>query len=237
MSLTAREKSGIEIEPIPAGVYVATCYGLIDLGTHLNPTFGNEAHKVLVQWEVPEVRGEFERDGQRVNLPRAISKRYTLSLSEKANLRKDLESWRGRLFAAQELAGFDLRVLLGTACQLQIVHETSKEGKTYATIAAIMALPKGMPKPKLENPPVFFSFEEAGPKPVLKPDLPEWVRKIIMESREWREATGTPAPAPAAGPKAAPAPATAAKTCPAPTPTPAPAPADGPPIEEDDVPF
>ena len=205
MSLTAREKSGAEIEPIPAGVYVAVCYGLIDLGTHENKVFGGEAHKCLVQWELPDVRGEFERDGEKVSLPRAISKRYTLSLSEKANLRKDLESWRGRKFTAQELSGFDLRALLGAACQLQIVHETSKEGRTYATIAAIMALPKGTPRPKPENPPTFFSFEEAGAKPELPADLPEWVEKLVMESREWRNAmTGGPGPATAPAPGAVP---------------------------------
>jgi hypothetical protein len=181
-------------------VYLAVCYGLIDLGTHPNPMFGNEAHKVLVQWEVPEVRGEFERDGKPVNLPRAISKRYTLSLSDKANLRKDLESWRGRKFTTQELGGFDLKAILGTACQLQVTHDTNKEGRTYAGIAAIMALPRGMKAPKPENPLAFFSLEEAGEKPELPPDLPEWVSKIVMESREWKEAAARKAgAAPAAG--------------------------------------
>jgi hypothetical protein len=187
MSLTAKENSGAAIEPIPAGVYVAVCYGLIDLGTHHSPTFGNDTHKALIQWEVPEVRSDFERDGKQVNLPRAISRRYTVSLSEKSNLRKDLESWRGRKFTAQELAGFDLKTVLGTACQLQIVHETNKEGKTFATIAAIMALPKGTPRPKPENPLAFFSFEEAGKKPELPAGVPEWIQKIIMESREWQD--------------------------------------------------
>ncbi len=201
MSLIAKENSGANIEPIAPGVYVAVCYGLIDLGTHLNPLFGNEAHKVLVQWEIPEVRGDFDRDGQKVSLPRAISKRYTLSLSEKANLRRDLESWRGRKFTAQELAGFDLRNLLGAACQLQIVHETNKEGRTFGTIAAIMALPKGMPKPAPENPQAFFSFEEAGANPVLPAGVPEWITKIITESNEWRK-THAAGQAPAKSPVA-----------------------------------
>lgn len=214
----------MEIEPIPAGVYVATCYGLVDLGTHANPVFGGEQHKILVQWEVPEVRGEFERDGQKVNLPRAISKRYTLSLSEKANLRKDLESWRGRKFTTQELAGFDLRTLLGATCQLQIVHDTSKEGRTYANIAAIMALPKGTPKPKPENPTMFFSFEEAGDKPTLPNGLPEWIANIVKESKEWQERYfGCTAPAKTATAAVAPAPA--------------PATAEGPGDEFPDVPF
>jgi hypothetical protein len=189
MSLIAREKSGAEIEPIPAGVYVAVCYGLIDLGTQYNEKFGKDAHKILVQWEIPEIRGDFERDGQKVNLARAISKRYTLSLSEKASLRKDLESWRGRKFTAQELGGFDLKAVLGTACQLQIVHETNKEGRTFAGIASIMAIPKGLPHPKPENPILFFSFEETGDKLELPATLPEWVVAIITESNEWKERT------------------------------------------------
>lgn len=206
MALMAKERGGAEIEPVPAGVHVATCFGLVDLGIHANAVFGGEQHKILVQWELPEVRAEFERDGAKVNQPRAISKRYTLSLSEKANLRRDLESWRGRKFTAPELAGFDLRALLGATCQLQIVHETSKENRTYATIAAIMALPKGTPKPKPENPHSFFSFEEAGDKLVMPVGLPEWITKIIMESREWRErgATKTTPPiAPVPGPATA----------------------------------
>jgi hypothetical protein len=79
-----------------------------------------------------------------------------------------------------------------------VTHDTNKEGRTFASIAAIMALPRGMKAPKPENPLAFFSFEEAGEKPELPPDLPEWVSKIVMESREWKEAaTGTPAPSPA----------------------------------------
>ena len=93
--LTVSEKPTTNIELIPPGVYVANCYGVIDLGTLENKVYGGEAHKVLIQWELPECRGEFERDGETVNLPRVISKRYTLSLSEMAKLRSDLQSWRG----------------------------------------------------------------------------------------------------------------------------------------------
>jgi hypothetical protein len=96
---------------------------------------------------------------------------------------------------------------VGACCQLQIVHETSKEGRTYATIAAIMALPKGTPKPRPENPPIVFSFEEAGDKPAIPPGMPEWIANIIQESKEWHDrhslspvkpATTAAVPAPAA---------------------------------------
>jgi len=184
--LTAIDR-GNNIKPIGPGVYIAVCYGLIDLGTHENPVFGGDQHKVLIQWELPEVRGEFERDGKAVNLPRAISRRYTLSLSDKSHLRKDLESWRGRKFTDDELDGFDLRAVLGTPCQLQIVHETGKDGRVFANVAAIMALPKDTSQPsRPENPIAYFSFEETGDKPEL-PELPDWVRDIITESKEWRK--------------------------------------------------
>jgi hypothetical protein len=138
-----------------------------------------------------------------------------LSLSEKANLRRDLESWRGRKFTAAELAGFDLKAIMGTACQLQVTHDTNKEGRTYAGVAAIMALPRGYKGPKPENPLAFFSFEEAGAAPTMPADLPEWVQKIIAESREWKAAGGTMPPANA--PEATPAPApTGTATAPAP---------------------
>jgi hypothetical protein len=198
MSLTAKDK-GPSVEPVPAGVHVAVCYGVVDLGTQFNPKFNKHARKVLVLWELPQCRADFERDGQKQNLPRAISQRYTLSLSEKANLRRDLESWRGRKFSAQELNGFDLQAILGAPCQLQIVHEQGKEGRPFAAIAAIMALPKGATRPKPENPLLFFTFEGVQGHPALPPTMPDWIKDLIAQSREW---TGQPAPVTSTQPSA-----------------------------------
>lgn len=189
MPLTATETTKSNLPPIEPGVYVATCYGLIDLGTHYNERFKKTARKVLIQWEIPDSRMDVERDGESVNLPRAISERYTLSLSEKANLRKALESWRGRRFTAEELKGFDLKNVLGKPCQIQVINETSKDGtRTFAKVGAIMALPKGTPAPALENPLTFFSFEDAD-RPEIPETLPEWVRSLIHESEEWQNLT------------------------------------------------
>ena len=77
-----------------------------------------------------------------------LTKKYTLSLGEQANLRKDLESWRGKPFSAEELAGgFDLEHLYGINCLLGIQHEQNADGtKTYANITAILPPQKGMEK-------------------------------------------------------------------------------------------
>lgn len=212
MGIIVKESGGKDIEPIPEGVYMAVCYGVIDLGHQFSPAFNNENRKALIQWELPDCRGDFERDGQKMSLPRAISKRYTVSLSEKSNLRRDLESWRGRRFTPVELTGFDLKNVLGASCQLQVVHDTTKEGRTVARVGAIMALSKGMKPAKAENPLAWFSFEEAGERPELPDGLPDWVCAIIKESREWRTAyAATPASAATATTSSsAPAPAPAA---------------------------
>ena len=189
MSLTAKN-NGTQMDPIPAGVHIAVCYGIVDLGTQFNEKFNKSVRKVLLLWELPQCRGEFERDGKKLNLPRAISRRYTLSLSEKANLRRDLESWRGKKFTAPELAGFDVQAVLGAACQMQIVHEAGSDGKTYAQISAIMALPKGTARPKPENPTLVFSFEGVTSAPVLPLTMPDWIREVIAESAEWKRFSG-----------------------------------------------
>ncbi|GEM_PF-4521665 len=51
-------------------------------------------------------------------------------------LRRDLENWRGRPFTREELRGFDLFKVLGTACQLMVTH-TSQGEETYANVTAV----------------------------------------------------------------------------------------------------
>lgn len=183
MGITAKA-TGKSFDPVPEGVTVGRCFGLYDLGTVHDEKWGKDVRKVLIMWELPEHRMTVDRDGFASDMPRAISNRYTLSLHEKAGLRKVLEAWRGKKFTEEELQGFDLKHILGAACQIQVVHVKSGDGsKTYANIGAIMALPKGTVAPKLENPLKYFSFEDNSDLP---PDAPEWVAEEIMASKEWQ---------------------------------------------------
>ena len=194
-------------EPIPAGNELAVCYSVIDLGTQWNPHFEKHARKVLIQWEVPEYRIKIERDGKELDLPRAISKQYTLSLHEKSNLRKDLEAWRGKGFTAEELAGFDVANIAGHACMLQIIHEAGRKdpSKVYAKIASVSSVPRQMQRPKPENPVQVFDIPDVGDINIPEP-IPDWIKDIIKQSEEWKERkqadeaiadagqSGTPAP-------------------------------------------
>ncbi len=183
-------KAGGNSDPVPEGTYTATCYGIYDLGTHYDERYSKNVHKVLVCWELPSIRIEVERDGKPLDLPRAISQRYTASLSPKANLRRDLESWRGKAFTADELAGFDIKNLIGAPCLVQVVHKPKTDGSgVWANVNSIMKVPQEMPKPDQENPSAFFSFEEGTDLPERCPD---WVKEIIEASQEWREAHGVP---------------------------------------------
>lgn len=129
---------GGNFQPAPAGVHQAVCVDVVDLGI-LEVTYKGETkrqHKVNLAWQINEDRD----DGK----PFLVFKRYTLSLHEKAGLRKDLESWRGKKFTRDEELGFDVETIIGTNCLLNITHNQQGD-KTYANVVSIMPLAKGMP--------------------------------------------------------------------------------------------
>lgn len=145
MPIIAKE-TGSTFTPAPAGAGLAVCCDVVDLGV-LKTSFPGQPdklqHKIRIVWQLADVD---EAIGKRP----IVSQRYTLSLHEKAALRRDLESWRGRQFTASELAGFDVEKVIGVPCMLNVVHRESK-GKTYANVSAIMPVPKGAQRPTVEG--------------------------------------------------------------------------------------
>lgn len=126
-----------EYELPPAGVTPAVCCDVVDLG--LQETPWGPKPKVRLIWQIPEPDSKGRRH--------TAAKLYTLSLHEKANLSKDLESWRGRKFTEQERKdGFELENIVGVSCLLNIQHNVRSDGKEFANIVAIMPLSKGMPQ-------------------------------------------------------------------------------------------
>ena len=179
MPILAAEGESKPKQQAPAGSHVARCISVIDLGTQDTP-FG-ESHKVRITWELPEEKAVFkEENGEQ---PFVLSKDYTLSLYEKANLRHDLESWRGRAFTEQELRGFDISKLIGAPCLLSVIHKTSDKGKTFANISSVSALPKGMSCPPMINPAVEYAITDG--RSEVYESFPEWLQKKIAGSREW----------------------------------------------------
>lgn len=123
--------------PAPEGLWQGVCCDVGDLGM-VKGNFG-EKHMVKIVWLL-------EENDPKTKKPFSVSKRYSLSLHEKANLRKDLESWRGRKFTPQELEKFDLEKLLGANCQLSISHNIKEEGEVYANVQAVVPIRNNAPK-------------------------------------------------------------------------------------------
>lgn len=172
-----------DFTPPPAGTHLAICYRFIDLGTQAGEYQGKPTslRKVMLSWELPN---ELMDD----NRPFTISKRYTWSMHEKANLRHDLESWRGRSFEESDFGegGFNVKKLLGAPCMLNVTH-SDKNGKTYANIASVGKLMKGLTVPELQNTQVFFSLEDFNKD--LFEALSDGLRELIAKSPEYAEVT------------------------------------------------
>lgn len=187
MPITVKEKSGPQV---PAGTHLAICYRIVDIGTQPDTGFG-EKEKLLIFWELPHER--IVIDG--VEKPMGISKFYTKSLSKRANLRKDLVAWRGREFTKEELEGFELRNILGKACQVSVV---TKESGNNA-VDAVVALPKGTQLPPPQNPLVEWSVQDG--KDAVYNKLPDWLKEMASQCLEWGAPEKPPVEGEPEGPK------------------------------------
>jgi hypothetical protein len=121
----------------PEGLHAAVCVDVVNLGI-VQGAYGAK-HKVRIVWQLDAMDDEH---GRRFDVARV----YTLSLHERAALRKDLESWRGKKFTEVELDGFDLEKLIGASAQVQVTHDLGDDGTIYANVSTVVPPVKGAPK-------------------------------------------------------------------------------------------
>lgn len=157
MAIIIEEEQRGPKELHPAGLTQAVCVEIIDLGLQRSEYQGKEKvqRKVLFVWETSE-----KMEG---GSPFLLTKKYTASMWDKANLRADLEGWAGKKFTEEQSRSFDIEVFKGRNCLLNIVH--SDNGK-YANIEGITPLMNGMTKIV----------------PVLT-DLPDGIKKWVEKMR------------------------------------------------------
>lgn len=194
---------GVAYSPIPAGTYVARCYSMIDLGTREEEILGQKkvVHKVRITFELPtELKVFSPEKGEQ---PCVISKEFTLSMNEKANLRAFLTGWRGRAFTDEEAAAFDVTKLLGVPCLLNIIHKQGRKdpSKVFDEISSATPVMKGMTCPPQVNPTFEFSFDEWDQTKFES--MPAFLQEKIKGSDEYKAMMSKPkasAPAPAASP-------------------------------------
>lgn len=211
MSLTITDKGGNDdFSKLEKGMYEGALYSIVDIGSK-EYKFGNEdpkkTHKVVLSFEItkaldPADNQTLMEDGR----PFGVSKTYTLSLHEKAALRLDIESWRGRSLSDEELAGFDLIKLLGQTAKIEIelTQKTTINGTSYEggnpKIAALREPAGGTQKVATHNEQRAFDLElycdeykgnsTAATKAMcdVHDELPQWQQDEIAESFEFKAA-------------------------------------------------
>lgn len=184
--IIATNAGGSPRELVPAGSHIARCYQMIHIGTIQANIMGEAKilNKVRLTWEIPgEMRVFNEEKGEQ---PMVIDKEYTLSLNEKANLRKDIDSWRGKSLTDEQAESFDLTVLLGVECMLSIIHKTSAKGNEYAFVASVSRIPKGIEAVKQINPNFEFNYENHFDLDGLE-KMPDFIKDMIKSSKEYVE--------------------------------------------------
>lgn len=188
MAITAKKSETFERELIEAGNYVARCYRMVEIGTVDEEFLGvkKQMHKVRIGWELPTELKIF--NPEKGEQPCVIDKEYTLSLAEKANLRKDLQSWRGKAFSDDEAEAFDITKLLGVPCMLNIIHVQGKKDptKTYQAIGSVSPMPKGLICPPQVNETFVFDYENFDDMKFNT--LPDFLKEQIAKTPEYREA-------------------------------------------------
>lgn len=204
MGFIARDSGGGNFKPVPPGAYVARCFQVIDLGTQTSTgQYGEKSsHKLRLAWEI---HGE-DDDGQALTIhiegkamPMTVNKDYTVSLHEKASLRKDLVAWRGRNFSEEEAKAFDVSKLLGAYVLINITNSVSNNGKTYANVAGLSPLPKALAATKPAGVHPLQQFDLDNPDWEVFESLPQWLQDRIKAAPEYARSRGEPAMAAAAG--------------------------------------
>jgi hypothetical protein len=183
--IASNSSNGKTFAPVEAGNFVARCYSMVHIGTIPEEYKGEkkETNKVRLTFELPTETKVFrEENGEQ---PYVISKEFTLSLHEKASLRKFLESWRGKGFTEQEASHFDVSKLLGKPCMLNIIHKTKLDGSIRADISSVSPIPKGLTCPPAVLPILIFSVNQFDPE--IFETLPEFLRDKIRSSREYKQ--------------------------------------------------
>ena len=187
------EDTGGNFERCPPGMHLGRCYRIVDVGTQKSEYMGEVKylHKIMLGWEI---HGSDE-NGKALKMmdgrPFAIFKNYTLAWSDKANLRIDLQAWRGKAFTQEEMRKFDLQNILGAWCMLNIIERQGQNGITYSNVSSITPVPSvikqsGLPEPINKN----EMFNLQNPDMAIFQTFSETLKTKITSSPEWEKLQG-----------------------------------------------
>ena len=164
MSLKAKRKVVSSIPPMDGGTYMGVCVAVVDLGQQYKQfekqKQGKYAEECMFIFEIPDERVEVDGEDK----PRWLSsRRFTVSLHERAALFQMLTAWRGKALTDAELDpagdGFDLMQMAGVPAMLSVTVVEKDDGSKYNRNDAVTGFGK----------------------------LPEWVQDIIHKSTQFAD--------------------------------------------------
>ena len=190
MSLRLKREVKEDIAPLPAGTYMGVCIGIVDIGKQYvkakNQKQGNYVPQCMFIFEIPSERVVVNGEDK----PRWLSsRRFTVSLHERAALFQMLTAWRGKALTDAELDpagdGFDLMQMAGVPAMLSVTVVEKDDGSKYNRIEAVTGFPKGLPAPQPESEILVFDADDPDMEVLGK--LPEWVQDIIRKSTQFAD--------------------------------------------------
>lgn len=204
MSLTLKQGDN-DFEKLEKGIYHATCFRMVDLGTQDNTYKGETNKKLQVRLDF-EITEALDPDTNQVLMadgrPFGVGKEYTASLFESANLRKDLESWRGKSFTQEELDSLELTDFLGCTVKIEVglTQQTAEFAGGNPKIMRLSEPRNGTEQVATVNPQVAFDMSvycdefngnsNANSKAMCDvfDEVPAYLQKKVEESYEYRAA-------------------------------------------------
>ena len=181
--IVVKGKKSVEVEPLTPGYYPAVCYGVVVTGTHYDAFSNSGRTECIILWELP-TETFTNSDGEEVR--KTLSERYTFSLTN-SNLQKMLESWRGKPFTEEELAGFSLNKIIGANCGLTVINKIGKTtGKPFNKIQGVTPLDKRLfTQQEMTHEPLWFNICDNRFDLELIDELPNWIADAVKKSDEY----------------------------------------------------
>jgi hypothetical protein len=183
-----------DFELTPAGNHMARLFKIINIGT-IDSGFQNADGTPKYQ---PKVRLYFELsnklktykdvDMNEVTKPFAISKEVTLSMfksQQVAKLRTIAEAMIGTSLKDEEAETFDVESLIGMPCMVQVTHEQTKDGNTFAKLTTVTSVPEGIIVPPLVNEKEIVDVNTASLEAIEA--LPDFIKDKMKTSKEYEK--------------------------------------------------
>lgn len=184
-------KVKLATEPIPQGLHMATIFGVVSLGTHMESFNGGQPspkNKIFIAFELPQHKRKFYEDDDEMRSSAIFNEMTFAAYTDKARLRKIIEAACQRKVTDDEARAFDCSKLLGCSVMINIVHYTKRDG-TQGEKAESYASIVGMPVPIGYQPTndywLFYLDQQMNNfRSTLFANLPNFLKEKLIESQE-----------------------------------------------------